>query len=137
MTTTSRPDTSTAPTTDQLIDSATDAGINVCWTPPTYHRQAAYAHAVNTIWLRRDLTDPEVRSLLAHELAHHHYGDSGPQPPCIEARAWRWAARLLIPTPAYAAAERIFGPSVGALADYLEVTREVVIAYRSIIRSTP
>ncbi|UVY83840.1 ImmA/IrrE family metallo-endopeptidase [Brachybacterium sp. NBEC-018] len=128
--------TSSAPTTDQLIDRATSAGLRVCWTPPTYRRQAAYAHAAGTIWLRRDLTDAEARSLLAHELAHHHYGDDGEQPPPIEARAWRWAANLLIPECAYAAAERVVGVGIGALADQLDVTGEVIAAYRSILRRT-
>lgn len=125
---------SPAPTTDQLIDRATDAGLRVCWTPPSYERQAAYAHAAGTIWLRRDLTDAEARSLLAHELGHHHYGDHGAQPDWIEARAWRWAARLLLPGCTYPVAEVEHGPSVPALAEALGVTREVVLAHREILR---
>lgn len=124
----------TGPTTSQLIDSATDAGITVCWTPPQYHQQAAYAHAAGTIWLRRDLTDAEARSLLAHELGHYYYGDDGPQPPDIEARAWRWAARLLITDSAYAVAEQDTGPSVPGLAEALQVTKEAVMAYQSLLR---
>lgn len=138
MTTTSQPDTSNAPTTSQLIDRATAAGIRVFWTAPSYKKQAVYAHAAGVIWLRRDLTDAEARSLLAHELGHHHYGDDGPQPPHLEARAWRWAARILIPHSAYAHAERVVGNEVGALAEFLDVTREAIEAYRSIIaRSLP
>lgn len=133
MTTTSPPATWTGPSTDQLIDRATSAGLRVCWTPPTYERQAAYAHAAGTIWLRRDLTDAEARSLLAHELAHHHYGDVGDQPAPIEARAWRWAARLLIPEDAYARAERLHGPHVPAIAEALGVTAEVVTAYHALL----
>lgn len=136
MTTISPPGTSPAPTTDQLIDTATSHGIRVCWAPPTYTRQAAYAHAVDTIWLRRDLTDAEARSLLAHELGHRYYGDQGPQPPPIEARAWRYAARTLISDWVYADAEQQHGPSVPALAESLHVTAEVVTAYQSILRRT-
>lgn len=134
MTTTSLPDTWTGPTTNQLIDSATDAGLIVCWISPRHPRQAAYAHAGGIIWLRRDLTDAEARSLLAHELGHCYYGDDGPQPPDIEARAWRWAARLLITDGAYAMAERQVGPSVPGLAEHLHVTSEAVAAYQSILR---
>lgn len=134
MTTALPPATWTGPTTSQLIDSAVNAGLLVCWTPPHYPRQAAYAHAAGTIWLRRDLTDAEARSLLAHELGHYYYGDDGPQPSDIEARAWRWAARLLITDGAYAVAEQLEGPSVPGLAEQLQVTREVVTAYQSLLR---
>lgn len=134
MTTTSPRALSPAPTTSQLIDQATNSGLRVCWTPPTYHHQSAYAHAAGTIWLRRDLTDAEARSLLAHELGHHHYGDHGPQPPDIEARAWRWAARLLIPECTYAIAEVQHGHHIPALAEALHVTAEAVAAYQSVLR---
>lgn len=134
MTTTSPRALSPAPTTTQLIDRATSEGLRVCWTPPSDPRQAAYAHAADTIWLRRDLTDAEARSLLAHELGHHYYGDHGPQPPDIEARAWRYAARLLIPECSYAIAEVHHGHHVPALAEALHVTAEAVKAYQSILR---
>lgn len=138
MTTTSQQGTSTGPTIDQLIDRATAAGITVCWTAPSYRRQAAYAHAAGAIWLRRDLTAAESRSLLAHELGHHHYGDAGTQPPHVEARAWRWAARILITPAQYAFAECVSGTGIGALADHLEVTREVIAAYQTdLSRSIP
>lgn len=136
MTTTSLRVLSPAPTTNQLIDRAITAGLRVCWTPPTDPRQAAYGHAADTIWLRRDLTDAEARSLLAHELGHHHYGDAGPQPPDIEARAWRYAARLLIPEYSYAIAEVQHGHHIPTLAEALHVTAEAVEAYQSILRRT-
>lgn len=126
---------SPAPTTNTLIDWAISEGVSVCWTPPHHHTQAEYAHAADTIWLRRDLTDAEARSLLAHELGHHFYGDNGPQPPPIEQRAWRWAARALISAGEYAAAEDSVGPDPGALAEHLEVTRELVEAYQSTLHA--
>lgn len=129
MTTTSPPAASPGPTTSTLIDLAVAAGIRVYWTPPSEQLQAAYAHAAQTIWLRRDLTDAEVRSLLAHELGHHHYGDVGPQPPRIEARAWRWAARLLLTDGVYASAEELWPQDPAAIADELGVTTEIVHAY--------
>lgn len=134
MTTTSPRATSPAPTISQLIDHAVRHGISVCWTPPTDPRHAAYAHTARTIWLRRDLTTAETRSLLAHELGHAAYGDHGPQPPHIEARAWRYAARLLITLDAYAAAEAIC-PDPAAIAAELDVTREVVTAWHSIMET--
>lgn len=131
MTTTSQLAVSPAPTTTQLIDHATQHGIRVCWAPPTWHRQAGYADS--TIWLRRDLTDAETRSLLAHEIAHHHMGHTGPQPPEVEERVWEEAALMLITIDDYADAEEVHGWHSPAIAEELGVTREVVSAFRRIL----
>ena len=83
-----------------------------------------------SIWLRPGLTDIEARSLLAHELGHAAYGDEGAQLWAGEARAWRYAAWLLIDDDYYAEAERVYGPHIGGLALALDVTPEVITAYQ-------
>lgn len=54
-----------------------------------------YYHAHRLIALRTGMTALSRRCALAHELAHHHYGDTCTSPR-IEARADRWAANRLI-----------------------------------------
>lgn len=124
----------TSPDLTSLVDHAHRAGVRVWWRQMP-GRDAAWSAPHRSIWLRPDLTGSEARSLLAHELGHAYYGDSGPQPPRIERRAWRYAALLLINGDDYAAAEREHGPHAGALADALDVTVEVVQAFQKIMRS--
>ncbi|WP_420868998.1 ImmA/IrrE family metallo-endopeptidase [Dermabacter hominis] len=131
MTTTSPPDTSHDHTT--LITTAHNLGLRVWWTD---QQHAYYSQRHQSIWLPRNLTNAETRSLLAHEIAHAIHGDRGPQPPHIEARAWRTAARLLISETEYRAAELLHGPNVGSLAEALDVTREVIHAYQDTLRTT-
>lgn len=76
------------------------------------------------------------RSLLAHKLGHAWYGDDGPQDDANEARAWRWAADLLITPEAYAAAEHHTGGHIPALAAALDVTAEIIHAYQDTLRRT-
>lgn len=87
-----------------------------------------YSHDRKVIMLRMDLTPFEMRSVLAHELAHAYYGDA-----CstgkLERRAERYAAQLLIEPAGYAAAEAI-DPHPAAIADELGVTEDIVIAYQ-------
>ncbi len=65
--------------------------------------------------------------LLVLELAHDHYGDALCTRP-VGCRAWRWAARLLIPDEDYADAEAEH-QSAGAIAEHLGVTVEIVHAW--------
>lgn len=115
-----------------LVEHAHAQGIRVWWRD-LEHRDAAWSLAHRSIWLRPDLTVREWRSLLAHELGHAYYGDDGPQRDATERRAWRYAAHLLINGAEYAEAERVHGPHLGALADALDVTREVVQAFQAVI----
>ena len=76
------------------------------------------------ILIRIDLTMPEKKEALAHELGHLRYGhlcSTGPN----ERRADRAAARLLIDVPSYRAAEAI-DPDPQAIADELGQTRRMV-----------
>lgn len=124
----------TSPATLQLIDHAHAEGIRVWWRHTG--RCGTWSERHRCIWLDPALTDREARSVLAHELGHAHYGDRGPQPPHIEARAWRWAADLLITRAEYALAEHIHGQDTAAIADALDVTLEVVDAYQTTLRRT-
>ena len=71
---------------------------------------------------------------LAHELAHYRLGHTAQSDPVLhvrqEAAADRYAARLLISPAEYALAERLVGPSPGALAKELGVLTWVVLAYQ-------
>ncbi len=120
----------TSPATLTLIDHAHSQGIRVWWRRLD-GRGGQWSARHSCIWLDPSLTDREARSLLAHELGHAHYGDTGPQPPHIEARAWRWAAGLLISRAEYALAERIHEQDTAAIADALDVTVEVIHAYHA------
>lgn len=126
----------TSPDLTTLVDHAHSRGVRVWWRHLA-DRDGAWSAPHRSIWLRPDLTHRETRSLLAHELGHAHHGDEGPQPDHAECRAWRYAAWLLIDGHDYAMAERTEGPHLGALADALDVTTEVVQGFQDLIGSTP
>lgn len=128
MTSTSRPATSV----DQLIRLAHDRGIRVWWRRIPGH-PAHWSARHRCVWLDPDLMEREARSLLAHELGHAHHGDTGPQPAHVEARAWRYAASLLINPAEYPTAETTHGTRKDAIAEALDVTREVVTGYQSLL----
>lgn len=134
MTTSSLRAPSLARTTTSLIDHAHQLGIRV-WSRRHTQGRAHWSAKHRSIWLDPSLTEVEARSLLAHELGHAFYGDDGPQPGHIEARAWRFAAELLIPIDGYVEAELLHGQDRALIADYLGVTREVIDAHQSILRS--
>lgn len=123
----------TSPATHEMIDLAHQHGIRVWWRDLADGRRGHWSAKHRAVWLSPDLTDREARSLLAHELAHAHYEDSGPQPPHLEARAWRAAAALLIDPAAYIVAERIHEGDLAAIADDLDVTLEVIHGYHALI----
>nr|WP_314844020.1 ImmA/IrrE family metallo-endopeptidase [uncultured Microbacterium sp.] len=76
-------------------------------------------------------------SILAHELAHAVLGHDLSADPSMrdrqERQADEWAARLLIDSRAYAAAEHLRGAHIASLAFELGVTSELVIAYRRLL----
>lgn len=140
MTSTSPQDTSPhpkipGPNSHTLADYAQTQGLSIHWRT-TQVGNAAYSYEKRSILIDPALTEAETRSLLAHELAHHHYRDNGPQPPHIEARAWRWAARLLLTDADYATAERLHDGSIPAMAEELGVTAEIIHAYRQHLERT-
>ena len=117
--------TTLARTTTDLIGHAETLGLRVVWAADLPER-GRWIDGAGVILIRHGMTERRTVSTLAHELAHHHYGD-GPQTPAIERRAWRWAARLLVPCDAYAQAEQ-YHHSPGAIAQHLGVTTEIIHA---------
>ena len=84
---------------------------------------------MNTILLRADLTTTERRCVLAHELAHAHYGDAISWHP-NEPRADRWAAGRLIDPAALAASARTTD-NAAEWCEHLQVTPELLKAWLS------
>lgn len=122
------PGTTPARTTTDLILHAEDMGARVVWATDLPER-GRYYPGVNVIVLRHGMTERRTVSTLAHELAHHYYGDPYCTP-AVSRRAWRWAARLLIPCDDYAQAE-LEHHSQGSIAQHLGVTVEVVTALQA------
>lgn len=117
-----------ARTTTDLILHAEDMGARVVWARDLPER-GRYYPGVGVIVIRHGMTERRTVSTLGHELAHHYYGD----PFCTPAagrRAWRWAARLLIPDEEYARAEECHD-TAGAIAQCLGVTVDVIHGYRA------
>lgn len=80
--------------TETLIDYAHSHGIRVEWALNLPER-GRYIPALDLIVLRHGMTERRTVSTLAHELEHAHYGGW-----CSalgsEARAWRYAAKILV-----------------------------------------
>ena len=119
------PGTTPARTTTDLILHAEDMGARVIWALDLPERGRCYPH-LDLIVIRHGMTERRTVSTLAHELAHYWYGDTYCTP-AVSRRAWRWAARLLVPCDAYAEAEQ-HHHAPGALAQHLGVTTEIVHA---------
>lgn len=109
---------------ERLLALAEERGIYVAYRP--LRRIAYYMHSERLIVLNSRKTDSVLRSALAHELGHAHYGHGAHGGPRDEREADQYAARLLISPDAYAAAEALVGEHPGALARELGVTRRLV-----------
>ena len=96
-----------------------------------------YNHKARTISTRRGLSVAAYRCTLAHELAHAHYGDqstgNGHYDQKQEARADRYAARLLIDPRTFDTAYRWCQGNLQELADELEITQHLLRVYLSTI----
>ena len=121
------PGTTPARTTTDLILHAEDMGARVIWALDLPERGRCYPH-LDLIVIRHGMTERRTVSTLAHELAHYWYGDTHCSP-AVNRRAWRWAARFLIPYHDYAEAE-LEHHSPGAIAHHLGVTVDVIHAYQ-------
>lgn len=96
-----------------------------------------YNHTTHTISTRRGMSIQQYRSTLAHELGHAHYGDHptghGHYDQKQEARADRYAARLLIDPATFDTAYRWCQGNLQELADELEVTQYLLRVYLTTI----
>ena len=111
--------------TNSLIDYAHSRGIRVEWALDLPER-GRYIPALDMIVLRHGMTEARTVSTLAHELGHAYYGDWCATPRS-EARAWRYAANLLIDPQELAHAEALT-PHPGAIAKTLGITTDVLNA---------
>ena len=114
---------------DALIEVAESRGISVRW-----HRggpKAAWLPHQHAVTVQLGMDDAETLCALAHELGHAHYGDPSGHQPRYEARADRFAARLLISPVDYALAERTYGTHPARLAAELGVTVHLVHVWRT------
>lgn len=120
--------------TDALLDVAQARGYRIRW-----HRggpKAAWVPHKNTITLRVGMDDVTTLCSLAHELGHAHYNDPPGHTGWHEARADRFAAKLLISPVEYAAAEAIYGPHPARLAAELGVTVKVLKTWTTLYERT-
>lgn len=113
---------------DLALQHCADLGIDVEWEH-LGERRGEYRWWQDTVVLNRRLTDAQAASCLAHELGHRAFGDTC-STPANERRAWEYGAALLIHPDEYAAAERLVGCNVAALALDLGVTRTLVEAWQ-------
>jgi len=112
-------------------------GTKVEYTNLPPDRDGEYLHHRNLIRLQRGMASRLHRSVLAHECAHAVFADTpsmfGPVNRKQERRADEWAALHLIDVRAYKRAENIHHGHVEALALELDVTVDLVEAYRRVL----
>lgn len=99
-----------------------------------------YVHRKKPIRIQRGLLTRPYRSTPAHECAHAMFADQptrfGPVHLRQERRADRWAAHTLIGLDSYREAERRHDGNVEAIAVMLDVTVDLVDAYRALLLRT-
>ncbi len=122
----------------QLWNLATDLGLTVVERRGVH--RSGYRPGDNTIHLTPGMRGRVLRSVLAHEIAHHvlghHPTDFGPIRKRQEAEANRWAARHLITPEAYAEAERDRDGHLPSMAFDLNVSDELVAIDRQYLLRT-
>lgn len=96
-----------------------------------------YHHGSRTIRLDPKMPRRVARSVLAHELAHHVFGDQpspyGPVRAKQERRANEWAALRLITPEAFAEVEQLRDGHTASMAHDLDVMPELVEAFRRLL----
>ena len=105
---------------DALIEVAEQRGFTVRW-----HRggpKAAWLPQQNAVTLRHGMSDAETLCSL---------GDPAGHDPRYEARADRFAAKLLVSPVEYALAEQTYGPHPARIAHELGVTTHIVKVWRA------
>ncbi|MAM53387.1 ImmA/IrrE family metallo-endopeptidase [Microbacterium sp. UBA3394] len=119
----------------QLLDYARELGLHVIEKKGRHI--GGYHAGSSTIRLDPGMPRRVARSVLAHEIAHHIFGDEptpfGPARATQERRANEWAALRLIDPDAYADAESYLHGHMAAMAVELDVTVEIVEAFQRIL----
>lgn len=112
--------------------------VKVCRLPRAIDGE--YVHERRLIRLKRGMASRLYRTTLAHECGHAVYGDLptrfGPVHWKQERRAETWAALALIDLDGYRDAERRHDGNVEAMAVTLDVTTDLVEAYRRMLLRT-
>ncbi|SDQ04922.1 ImmA/IrrE family metallo-endopeptidase [Leucobacter chromiiresistens] len=111
-----------------LLDEAQRLGVGVAFASLPAHRRGAYLDDQRLILLNDRLDLVQQRESCAHELGHCKYGDRCSSPEA-EARAWIYAAKLLVNLEAYRNAE-LEDPHPLAIAQKLRTTRRIVLLYQ-------
>jgi hypothetical protein len=114
---------------DVLFHHCADLGLDVDWSDLGDYRRGEYHHLGDRIVLNLRLTRAQATATLAHELGHQRFGDTC-STPATERRAWEYGAAVLITPGQYAAAERLVGHHLSALALELGVTPKLIEAWR-------
>jgi len=112
----------------QLIERAAQAGLRVHGAHLDGDKIGAYAPALRRIYFDLSLSYAERRSVIAHELGHHHYGhlcDSTGN----EEQADAYAAYLLVEPEWYAELERI-NDDAEWIAEEMMVAPWVILDFR-------
>src|SRR5690348_16335759 len=116
-----------------MLAIAHQRGIEVRWAD-LGERHGEYVDGVVTI--HEDRPEEVQRIILAHELGHaalnHHPTRSRWTRELQEREADKHAAMLLVARLAHERAERLYGPSIGAVAAELEMPTRIVEALREI-----
>lgn len=113
---------------DLLLRHAADLGVDVEYADLGPRRHGFYRHSESLIVLNRRCTAAQTLSALAHEVGHAVACDYGTT--ANHSRADEYGAALIITPVEYAAAEAEVGEHAGALAEYLGVTRRLILAWR-------
>lgn len=124
--------------TIDLTTIARDLGVTIEYAPLVENgrcRDGEYRADLRRIRLRHGMPWRKERSALAHEIAHAMSRDIPTGCRIADARAEHradvWAARELITADDYRRAEMLHGGSASAIALELNVTTNLVRAYRS------
>lgn len=113
---------------DLLLRHAADLGVDVDYADLGPTRFGEYRDWESRIILNVNNRADQMLSTLGHEITHAVWRENGKTARC--ARADEGSAALIISPAEYAEAEREVGEHAGALADYLGVTRRIILAWR-------
>ena len=118
---------------------ADSLGVTVCSDHLSNGRQGLYSAKLDMIVIDRAITYTAKRCALMHELVHWRRGDRICDDSAIvariENRARRETALLLVAPADYALAEQVYEGDVFRIAAELDVTKQVVEDYQSMVLS--
>jgi hypothetical protein len=119
----------------QLLTLASELGLTII--EKRGRHPGGYHAGSRTVRLDPHMPRRVARSVLAHEIAHHVFADEpspyGPVRAKQERRANEWAALHLITPEAFAETEKHRNSHTASMAFDLDVTPELVDAYRRVL----